>query len=90
MLLKLLPKVTPPEVLIGGLIGSMLIFYFTGLAVSAAGKTAHEVVIDVRRQFSENPDIMTYKAKPDYTRCVGLVTAAALLGADVPRFDLSI
>ena len=82
--------IATPEVLIGGLIGSMMIFYFTGLAVAAVGKTAHEVVIEVRRQFSENPDIMTYKAKPDYTRCVGLVTAAALLGAEVPRSDLSI
>lgn len=70
--------IATPEVLVGGLIGSMMIFYFTGLAVAAVGKTAHEVVIEVRRQFDENPDIMTYKAKPDYERCVGLVTAAAL------------
>ena len=32
----------------------------------------------MRRQFTENPDIMTYKVKPDYERCVGLVTKAAL------------
>lgn len=37
-----------------------------------------KVVIEVRRQFKENPDIMTYKAKPDYERCVALVTKAAL------------
>lgn len=70
--------IATPEVLIGGLIGSMLIFYFTGLAISAVGRTAHEVVIEVRRQFEENPDIMTYTAKPDYERCVALVTKAAL------------
>jgi len=70
--------IATPEVLIGGLIGSMIIFFFTGLAISAVGRTAHEVVIEVRRQFEENPDIMTYKAKPDYERCVGLVTQAAL------------
>ncbi|KAI2495989.1 hydrogen-translocating pyrophosphatase [Fragilaria crotonensis] len=67
-----------PEVLIGGLIGSMIIFYFTGLAISAVGRTAHEVVLEVRRQFAENPDIMIFKAKPDYERCVALVTNAAL------------
>jgi inorganic pyrophosphatase len=67
-----------PEVLVGGLIGSMIIFYFTGLAISAVGRTAHEVVIEVRRQFRERPEIMEYKAKPDYERCVGLVTQAAL------------
>jgi H+-translocating diphosphatase len=70
--------IATPEVLIGGLIGSMIIFYFTGLSIAAVGKTAHEVVIEVRRQFKENPDIMTYKAKPDYERCVALVTKAAL------------
>ena len=70
--------IATPEVLVGGLIGSMIIFYFTGLAISAVGRTAHEVVLEVRRQFRENPDIMTYKAKPDYERCVALVTQAAL------------
>lgn len=73
-----------PEVLIGGLIGSMIIFYFTGLAVAAVGKTAHDVVLEVRRQFKENPDIMTYKARPDYQKCVGLVTEAALREMQFP------
>ena len=71
-------NIATPEVLVGGLIGSMIIFYFTGLAISAVGRTAHEVVLEVRRQFSENPDIMTYRAKPDYNACVSLVTKAAL------------
>lgn len=70
--------IATPEVLVGGLIGSMIIFFFTGLAISAVGRTAHEVVLEVRRQFQENPDIMVYKAKPDYERCVALVTQAAL------------
>lgn len=67
-----------PEVLVGGLIGSMIIFYFTGLAISAVGRTAHEVVLEVRRQFREHPGIMTYAERPDYERCVSLVTTAAL------------
>jgi len=70
--------IAKPEVLIGGLIGSMVIFFFTGLSMSAVGRTAHEVVLEVRRQFHDDPDIMTYKSKPDYERCVGLVTKAAL------------
>lgn len=70
--------IATPEVLVSGLIGSMIIFYFTGLAISAVGKTAHQVVLEVRRQFQENPDIMTYKSKPDYKSCVALVTKAAL------------
>jgi inorganic pyrophosphatase len=35
--------IATPEVLVGGLIGAMVIFYFTGLAISAVGRTAHEV-----------------------------------------------
>eukprot|EP00591_Stephanopyxis_turris_P008500 CAMPEP_0195517064 /NCGR_PEP_ID=MMETSP0794_2-20130614/9541_1 /TAXON_ID=515487 /ORGANISM="Stephanopyxis turris, Strain CCMP 815" /LENGTH=836 /DNA_ID=CAMNT_0040645807 /DNA_START=216 /DNA_END=2726 /DNA_ORIENTATION=+ len=77
-------NISTPEVLVGGLIGSMIIFYFTGLAISAVGRTAHEVVLEVRRQFQENPDIMTYKVKPDYERCVALVTKAALKEMQFP------
>lgn len=35
--------IATPEVLVGGLIGSMIIFYFTGLSIAAVGKTAHDV-----------------------------------------------
>merc|ERR1712238_592606 len=78
--------IATPEVLVGGLLGSMIIFYFTGLAISAVGRTAHEVVIEVRRQFAENPGIMTYETKPDYGRCVSLVTNAALREMQFPGF----
>lgn len=47
-----------PEVFIGGLLGSMLIFLFSAWACSAVGKTAQEVVNEVRRQFIERPGIM--------------------------------
>jgi len=67
-----------PEVLIGGLLGTMMIFYFTGLSVAAVGKTAGEVVLEVRRQIRENPEIMEFKSSPDYRSCVSLVTQAAL------------
>ena len=64
--------------MIGGLLGTMMVFYFTGLAVAAVASAAQEVVLEVRRQLRENPDIMTYKSKPDYRSCVALVTQAAL------------
>ena len=67
-----------PEVLIGGLLGTMMVFYFVGLSVAAVAKAAGEVVKEVRRQFRDNPDIMTFKAKPNYRSCVSLVTQAAL------------
>ena len=62
-----------PEVLIGGLMGVMMVFYFVGLSVAAVGTTAGEVVTEVRRQFEEYPGIMEYKCKPDYRTCVALV-----------------
>jgi Na+/H+-translocating membrane pyrophosphatase len=47
-----------PEIFVGGLLGSMLIFLFSAWACSAVGKTAQEVVDEVRRQFTERPGIM--------------------------------
>lgn len=47
-----------PEVFIGGLLGSMLIFLFSAWACVAVGRTAQEVVNEVRRQFIERPGIM--------------------------------
>lgn len=67
-----------PEVMIGGLLGVMMVFYFVGLSVSAVGRTAMEVVIEVRRQFKEIPGIMEFKTKPNYFICVSIVTKAAL------------
>ncbi|GLE05996.1 hypothetical protein PINS_up015207 [Pythium insidiosum] len=66
------------EVLVGGLLGTMMVFFFTGLAVAAVGDTASEVVNEVRRQFEMFPGIMEYREKPDYRTCVALVTKAAL------------
>lgn len=67
-----------PEVFVGGLLGSMLIFVFSAWACSAVGRTAQEVVTEVRRQFIERPGIMDYKEKPDYGRCVAIVASASL------------
>ena len=67
-----------PEVFIGGLVGAMLVFLFSGWAMQAVGRTAQEVVVEVRRQFRERPGIMTFQEKPDYTACVAIVSKASL------------
>ncbi|CAK4613512.1 unnamed protein product [Aphanomyces euteiches] len=72
------------EVLVGGLLGTMMVFFFTGLAVAAVGDTAGEVVIEVRRQFEMYPGIMQGTQKPDYRTCVALVTKAALKQMQLP------
>jgi K(+)-stimulated pyrophosphate-energized sodium pump len=65
-------------VFVGGLLGAMLTYLFSSLAIKAVGRTAQMVVKDVRDQFRENPGIMAGTSKPDYARCVSIVTGAAL------------
>jgi len=67
-----------PEVFCGGLLGAMVVFLFSSMAFRAVGVAAHDVVKEVRRQFKERPGIMDYTDRPDYHRCVALVSKAAL------------
>jgi K(+)-stimulated pyrophosphate-energized sodium pump len=67
-----------PEVFVGGLIGAMLVFFFSGLAIKAVGKAAYVVIQDVRAQFKEHPGIMKGTELPDYGRTVDIVTRGAL------------
>jgi len=65
-------------VFVGALLGAMLTYLFSSMAIKAVGRTAQMVVQDVRDQFRENPGIMEGTSKPDYGRCVHIVTGAAL------------
>ncbi len=67
-----------PYVIVGLLLGALLPYLFGAMAMTAVGRTAGEVVKDVRDQFANNPGIMTYESKPDYARTVDLVTKAAI------------
>jgi K(+)-stimulated pyrophosphate-energized sodium pump len=67
-----------PEVFVGGLLGAMLVFFFSGLAIKAVGRAATVVIQDVRAQFKEHPGIMLGTEKPDYGRTVDIVTRGAL------------
>ncbi len=70
--------ISKPEVFVGGLLGAMLVFLFSALAIRAVGKAAYYVINEVRRQFKENPGILLGTSKPDYGRCVDIVTVGAL------------
>jgi K(+)-stimulated pyrophosphate-energized sodium pump len=70
-------SISEPEVLIGLVIGGMMVYLFASLAIEAVGRAGGLVVEEVRRQFREKPGIMERTEKPDYARCVAIVTAAA-------------
>ena len=67
-----------PSVLVGIFIGAMLPFLFSALTMSAVGRAAQSIVVEVRRQFREITGLMEGKADPDYARCVDLCTKASL------------
>ncbi|HTD55238.1 MAG TPA: sodium-translocating pyrophosphatase [Silvibacterium sp.] len=65
-------------VFVGALLGAMLTFLFSSMAIRAVGRAAQTVIQDVHEQFRNNPGIMQGTSKPDYGRCVRIVTGAAL------------
>jgi K(+)-stimulated pyrophosphate-energized sodium pump len=70
-------SISSPEVLIGLLVGGIMVYLFSALAIEAVGRAGGGVVEEVRRQFREKPGIMKGTEKPEYGHAVALVTAAA-------------
>lgn len=68
-----------PEVFIGGLFGAVVVFLFAGFAMDAVMKTTQEVLKEVRRQFKERPKIMLNQEKPDYHKCVSIISKKSLV-----------
>ena len=69
---------TNPNVLIGMFIGGMLPFIFSALTMNAVGRSANEMIEEVRRQFKSIPGLLEGTAEPDSARCVAISTRSAI------------
>ena len=79
-------QINMPTVFVGLMIGGAVPFLFSSFAIKAVSRAAYQVVFEVRRQLREHPGIMEGKEKPDYGRCVDIVTSTAqkeLLGPGI-------
>jgi K(+)-stimulated pyrophosphate-energized sodium pump len=71
-------NIADPTNLVGLIIGASVVFFFSGLAISAVSRAAGRVVFEVREQFRTKPGIMDYSERPDYGRVVDICTRDSL------------
>ena len=71
-------SLTNPAVIVGLLVGGLIPFFIAGQLIDAVSRAASKLVDEVRRQFKEDPEILTGKSKPDYAKCVDIATVASI------------
>ncbi len=71
-------SLTNPAVIVGLLVGGLIPFIITGQLIDGVSRAAGKMVDEVRRQFKQDPEILTGKSKPDYAKCVDIATVASI------------
>ena len=82
--LNIIFSLEDPFVVIGLIIGGMLPYLFGSLGMTAVGRTAQQIVNEVRRQFKENKGIMSGRSQPEYGKAVDILTKSAIKAMIVP------
>ena len=77
-ILELDYSLTNPAVVIGLLVGGLIPFIIAGQLINGVSRAASKLVDEVRRQFKQDPEILTGKSKPDYAKCVDIATVASI------------
>jgi K(+)-stimulated pyrophosphate-energized sodium pump len=80
----LLLNMIDPMILAGALVGAALPYLFSGILIEAVAKAARKMVQEVRRQFKENPLILTGEERPNYRECIEISSAGAISEMKVP------
>ncbi|NLB68395.1 MAG: sodium-translocating pyrophosphatase [Lentisphaerae bacterium] len=70
--------------LAGAAVGAALPYLFSGILIEAVAAAARKMVQEVRRQFADNPDIITGKSLPNYRECIEISSAGALHEMKLP------
>jgi len=82
--LNIIFSLEDPFVVIGLIIGGMLPYLFGSLGMTAVGRTAQQIVNEVRRQFKENKGIMSGRSQPEYGKAVDILTKSAIKAMIIP------
>ncbi|MBN2657836.1 MAG: sodium-translocating pyrophosphatase [Spirochaetales bacterium] len=78
------------KTLSGVLIGAVIPYLFSSMAMNAIGDAAFAMIEEVRRQFREKPGILDETEEPDYERCVDISTSAALKKMILPGLTAAV
>lgn len=81
---KMSLDLTSSGVLMGILLGSILPFLVGSTTMTAVGRAAGKIVVEIARQFKEIPGLLQGKAEPQPAKIVDIATSAALYEMILP------